>query len=173
MADQEQNEQQEQQQQQEQEQQGQSEDQGAASAPTDTDSTQQHGSTVNAYKHQREVGKLQSENKALQEELDSYKALKKEFDEFKAEQQKAQAEREAKETNAKLEAAGCIDTVSASARLKEFEGDIEKLKESAPHLFSSSEGNKKTGGTAKGAPSPDDARNERLREIMGLTDKEK
>lgn len=173
MADQEQTEQQEQEQQQQQEQQGQSDGQGAASASSEAENTQQHGSTVNAFKHQREVGKLQSENKALQEELNSYKALKKEFDEFKAEQLKVQAEREAKETNAKLEAAGCIDTVSASARLKEFDGDIEKLKESAPHLFASSEGTKKTGGTAKGAPSPDDARNERLREIMGLADKEK
>lgn len=124
------------------------------------------GNTVNRYKYERDVAKLQDENAALKAENEGYKALKEEFEQFKSSQ-------EAEKADKALKDAGCIDTVAASARLNEFDGDIEKLKEEAPYLFASSDKSKSTGGNPKGKPDPEDERTKNMREIMGLdTDKE-
>ena len=68
-----------------------------------------------------------------------------------------------------LKAAGCHDVVAASARLGEFDGDIEKLKEAAPYLFTSTDNSKSTGGKPKGTPDPEDERTKKMRETFGLT----
>lgn len=121
---------------------------------------------MSVHKHQREMAKVEAERDAAKAEAEGYKALKDEFEQWKAEQ-------EAEKATGALKAAGCIDTVAAAARLKEFDGDIEKLKEAAPYLFASSDNSKSTGGNPKGTPDPEDERTKNLREIMGLTtDKE-
>lgn len=114
---------------------------------------------MNRHKHERDMAKLQSENEALKAENEGYKALKDDFEKFKANQ-------EAEKADKALKDAGCIDTVAASARLKEFEGDIAKLKEAAPYLFASSDRSKSTGGTPKGKA--DDALDEKLDKAFGL-----
>lgn len=124
------------------------------------------GDTVNRRKHEREVSKLEAERDAAKAEADGYKGLKAEFEAYKAEQAK-------EKTEAALKAAGCIDTVAASARLGEFEGDVEKLKGAAPYLFASSDKSKSTGGNPKGTPDPEDERTRKMRSYMGLdTEKE-
>ncbi len=100
------------------------------------------GDTVNRRKHEREVARLETERDAARAEADGYKGLKAEFEAWKAEQAKEKAD-------AALKAAGCHDVVAASARLGEFGGDIARLKEAAPYLFSSV-GDKSTGGNPKG-----------------------
>lgn len=126
---------------------------------------QQGGQTVNRHKHEREVARLEAERDAALAEVEGFKGLKAEFEQWKAAQ-------EAKESEAALKAAGCIDAVAASARLAEFDGDIDKLKEAAPYLFASADASKSTGGRQKGAPDPEDERAKRYRSIMGLTEKE-
>lgn len=101
------------------------------------------GSTVNAHKYQRDISKLENERDEARAEADGYKSLKAEFEAYKAEQAR-------EKTDAALKAAGCHDTVAASARLAEFDGDIEKLKAAAPYLFSTV-GDMSTGGNPKGA----------------------
>ena len=124
------------------------------------------GSTVNAHKYQRDIAKVEAERDAAKAEAEGYKALKDEFEQWKAEQQ-------AEKTNSALKASGCIDTVAASARLKEFDGDVAKLKEAAPYLFASSDKSKSTGGNPKGTPDPEDERTKNMRALMGLdTEKE-
>lgn len=103
------------------------------------------GNTVNAHKHQREVQKLQEQLDAANKELEGYKGLDKKLSDFIAAQ-------EADKADSALKAAGCIDTVAASARLSEFGGDIAKLKEAAPYLFASTDNGKSTGGSQKGDP---------------------
>ena len=99
----------------------------------------------------RDSSKLENERDEARAEAEGFKGLKAEFEAYKAEQAKEKAE-------AALKAAGCIDTVAASARLGEFEGDVEKLKGAAPYLFASSDKSKSTGGNPKGTPDPEDER---------------
>lgn len=121
---------------------------------------------MSVHKHQREMAKVEAERDAAKAEAEGYKAVKDEFEQWKAEQQ-------AEKTNSALKAAGCIDTVAASARLKEFDGDVAKLKEAAPYLFASSDKSKSTGGNPKGTPDPEDERTKNMRALMGLdTEKE-
>lgn len=121
---------------------------------------------MSVHKHQREMAKVEAERDAAKAEAEGYKALKDEFEQWKAEQQ-------AEKTNSALKASGCIDTVAASARLKEFDGDVAKLKEAAPYLFASSDKSKSTGGNPKGTPDPEDERTKNMRALMGLdTEKE-
>lgn len=124
------------------------------------------GSTVNVHKYQRDISKLESERDEARAEAEGFKGLKAEFEAYKAEQAK-------EKTDAVLKAAGCIDTVAASARLGEFDGDVEKLKGAAPYLFASSDKSKSTGGSPKGTPDPEDERTKKMRSLMGLdTEKE-
>lgn len=120
------------------------------------------GSTVNAHKYQRDIAKVEAERDAAKAEAEGYKALKDEFEQWKAEQETAK-------TESALKAAGCHDVVAASARLGEFDGDIEKLKEAAPYLFTSTDNSKSTGGKPKGTPDPEDERTKKMRETFGLT----
>lgn len=121
---------------------------------------------MNAHKYQRDIAKVEAERDAAKAEAEGYKAFKDEFEKWKADQ-------EAEKTRDALKAAGCHDVVAASARLGEFDGDIEKLKEAAPYLFTSTDNSKSTGGKPKGTPDPEDERTKRYREIMGLdTEKE-
>lgn len=120
------------------------------------------GSTVNAHKYQRDIAKVEAERDAAKAEAEGYKALKDEFEQWKAEQETAKTESALKE-------AGCHDVVAASARLGEFDGDIEKLKEAAPYLFTSTDNSKSTGGNPKGTPDPEDERTKKMRETFGLT----
>lgn len=120
------------------------------------------GSTVNAHKYQRDIAKIEAERDAAKAEAEGYKEFKSEFEAWKAEQ-------EAAKTESALKEAGCHDIVAASARLKEFDGDVTKLKEAAPYLFTSSDKSKSTGGTPKGAPNPEDERTKKMRETFGLT----
>lgn len=141
--------------------------QAAAPAATGTQATPPApGTTVNRQKHERDMAKLQEQLDAKDAELEGYKGLKDEFEQWKAEQETAK-------TESALKAAGCHDVVAASARLGEFDGDIEKLKEAAPYLFTSTDNSKSTGGKPKGTPDPEDERTKNMRKVMGLdTEKE-
>ena len=119
-----------------------------AQQSTQAQSTPPAGSTVNAHKHQRDLAKVEAERDAAKAELEGYKKLEKEFADYKAEQEAANVESALKE-------AGCHDIVAASARLKEFDGDVAKLKEAAPYLFTSSDKSKSTGGNPKGMAGDD------------------
>ena len=117
---------------------------------------------MNAHKYQRDIAKVEAERDAAKAEAEGYKALKDEFEQWKAKQETAK-------TESALKAAGCHDVVAASARLGEFDGDIEKLKEVAPYLFTSTDNSKSTGGRPKGTPDPEDERTKKMRETFGLT----
>ena len=117
---------------------------------------------MNAHKYQRDLAKVEAERDAAKAEAEGYKGLAAELEAWKAAQEAAKVEGALKE-------AGCHDVVAASARLKEFDGDVAKLKEAAPYLFTSSDKSKSTGGTPKGAPDPEDERTKKMREMLGLT----
>ena len=124
------------------------------------------GDTVNRYKHEREMSKLQkriddleAENNKLKGKEDSVAALEKRIDEMEA---KAKTDK----VTAELEAAGCHNIKAAMACLDDHDGDVAKLKEAAPYLFTSSDKSKSTGGNPKGKPSDDEE--EKLDRAFGL-----
>lgn len=137
-----------------------------AAEPTPAAQPAAPGTTMSVHKHQREMAKVEAERDAAKAEAEGYKKLEAEFAQLKADQEQAK-------TEAALKEAGCHDVVAASARLKEFDGDVAKLKEAAPYLFASSDKSKSTGGNPKGTPDPEDERTKKMRELMGIdTEKE-
>lgn len=123
-------------------------DNGAqAQQSTQTQSAPPAGNTVNAHKHQRDIAKLEAERDAARAEAEGYKGLKAEFDAWKAEQAAAKAEDA-------LKAAGCIDVVAASARLSEFDGDVEKLKGPRPTCSPLPTTARARAATRRGPPTP-------------------
>lgn len=139
---------------------------------TDTDkganAEDQKGDTINRHKHEREVGKLdarikelEAENAKLKDKSEDVAALTKRLDEMEA---KAKAEK----VEASLKAAGCHNIKAAVACLDDYDGDVQKLKEEAPYLFTSTDNSKSTGGSHKGTPDPEDERTKKMRELMGL-----
>lgn len=129
--------------------------------PAPEPAPQPQGNTVNRYKYERDMAAKDKRIAELEEQNKGFAALQKDLDDFKAQIQ-------AKDTEAALKKAGCHDTVAASARLGEFDGDIDKLKEAAPYLFSSTDGAKSTGGSQKGAPDPSDELDAKLDKAFGL-----
>lgn len=119
------------------------------------------GSTVNRHKYDRDMAAKDARIAELEKENGDYKSLRDEFEQFKRAQ-------EQQKTEEALKKAGCHDVVAASARLSEFDGDIDKLKESAPYLFTSTDTSKSTGGTQKGAPDPSDEFDAKLDKAFGL-----
>ena len=125
------------------------------------------GGTVNRHKHEREIGKLQeqikqleAENGKLKGDSESIAALNKRLDEMES---KAKAEK----LEASLKAAGCHNVKAAIACLDDYDGDIGKLKEAAPHRFPSSYNSKRTRGNPKVKPGSGDE-DEELDKAYGI-----
>ncbi|NGM17726.1 hypothetical protein GMI70_06940 [Eggerthellaceae bacterium zg-893] len=122
---------------------------GASEPGEGAGSEAQKGETVNRHKHERDVARLREQIDAKDKELEGYRGLKDEFEKWKAEQ-------EAQKVDDALKSAGCHDVVAARARLGEFDGDVDRLKEAAPYLFASADKSKRTGGNPKGQASGGD-----------------
>lgn len=128
---------------------------GSGTSPEDG-VTDKHGRPgINREKYQRDI--QDRDNRIAELEAQLAEAAKTE--EGRAEMQ--QKIDELKQTleddrvNHELERAGCVNTKAARAILDDYEGDIDKLKEACPYLFSN-EGAKKTGSTGmkpEGSPS--------------------
>ena len=67
-----------------------------------------------------------------------------------------------------LQVAGCVDEKAAKARLSDFDGDVDKLKESCPYLFAAKQAGS-TGARHAGTPSPSDELGRMAREAAGTT----
>lgn len=126
----------------------------------------QKGETVNRYKHERDLAKrddrikeLEAENAKLKGQSEDVAALAKRLDEMEANTKTEKVE-------ASLKSAGCHNIKAAMACLDDYDGDVQKLKEGAPYLFTSTDKSKSTGGNPKGKPSDDE--DEKLDRAFGL-----
>lgn len=130
----------------------------------------ERGDTVNRYKYNRDIKSRDAEIERLKKELEEAKGLandasklREEFESYKAEQQQATLDKQ-------LSDAGCINLKAAKAVLDDFEGDIAKLKTSAPYLFVSTDNSQSTGGKPNGSSSSVDSSTARFRKAAGLAD---
>lgn len=144
-------------------------DTGEAGADGIKDSHGQPG--INRERHDREVRQLNDKIAELEAKIaeaakteESRDKLSKEIADLKAEMS------ETKVTHA-LEMAGCVDVKAAKARLDDFAGDVDKLKESCPYLFGKERRTGSTGGKSDGAPSDHEQRVAKAREAAGLPPK--
>ena len=80
----------------------------------------------------------------LQAQLDEKSKTEEGRAELKDELDKLKAEMADERVTHKLEMAGCLNAKAAKALLDDYEGDVAKLKEACPYLFS---GKKETGST--------------------------
>lgn len=120
--------------------------------PEPEPTAQDDGRTVNRYKHEREVGRLNAEIDGLKAELEKARGREGDAANVKEELDALKAELADERLSAKLAAAGCIDPKAAKARLEEFDGDVAKLAEACPYLFEQAA--EKNVGSTGGQPAP-------------------
>lgn len=139
---------------------------GAKSEEGASTETTHKGETVNRHKHEREVSKrddrikeLEAENAKLKGQSEDVAALTKRLDDIEANAKTEKVE-------ASLRSAGCHNVKAAMACLDDYDGDVQKLKEAAPYLFTSTDNSKSTGGNPKGKPGDDE--DEKLDRAFGL-----
>lgn len=120
-------------------------DDGSKNEPDD-------GRTVNRYKHEREVEKLNGEIASLKAELEKAKGEQGDAAKVKADLEALKSELADEKLNAKLSAAGCINPKAAKALLDDYEGDVAKLKDACPYLFAQAPGSNV--GSTGGEPAP-------------------
>lgn len=99
---------------------------------------------INREKYQRDMKAKDDKIAELQAQLDEKSKTEEGRAELKDELDKLKAEMADERVTHKLELAGCRSVKAAKALLEDYEGDVAKLKEACPYLFS--EG-KKTGST--------------------------
>lgn len=121
---------------------------------------------INREKYQRDMQAKDDEIAELRAQVDELAKT----EEGRAEAQKRidELEQTIKDDrlNFELEKAGCLNVKAGKALLEDYEGDVEKLKEGCPYLFS--EGKKQTGSTgAKPAGAPENKVDEELDRIFG------
>lgn len=111
----------------------------------DGEPSDKHGQPgINREKHQRDMKAKDDKIAELQAQLDEKSKTEEGRAELKDELDKLRAEMADERVTHKLELAGCRSVKAAKALLEDYEGDVAKLKEACPYLFS--EG-KKTGST--------------------------
>ncbi len=98
---------------------------------------------INREKYQRDMKAKDDKIAELQAQLDEKSKTEEGRAELKDELDKLKAEMADERVTHKLEMAGCRNVKAAKALLDDYEGDVSKLKEACPYLFSE----KKTGST--------------------------
>lgn len=127
---------------------------------------------INREKYQRDIAAKDKEIADLKAQIaeaakteEGRKALEEKIAKLEADQ------KDERVTN-KLELAGCRNTKAAKALLDDYDGDVAKLKEDCPYLFSDGK-NKQTGSTGlKPDGDADKALDEKLDRAFGIKKKE-
>jgi len=138
------------------------------------DTTGAEGNTVNRHQYERDIANKDKEIAQLRAQLEASNQGKKTTEERLAEIETKFSTMEKKyedeKLNSTLIASGCIDTKAAKARLDEFNGDISKLKEAAPYLFTQKKQASSTGFAPSGANGSAEERRKKARAAAGLKD---
>ena len=98
---------------------------------------------INREKYQRDMKAKDDKIAELQAQLDEKSKTEEGRAELKDELDKLKAEMADERVTHKLELAGCRNVKAAKALLEDYEGDVAKLRDACPYLFSE----KKTGST--------------------------
>ena len=115
----------------------QSQDSGGAK-DTSQDAHTDEDKTPNVHKLERDIANRDKRIKELEEQLSAKSAT---GDEFSKRLEALEKQLKDAEADAALTAAGCVDVELGRMALSLVDGDVEKLKETKPHLF---EGEKKS-----------------------------
>lgn len=127
---------------------------------------------INREKYQRDIAAKDKEIADLKAQI--AEAAKTEEGRKALEEKIAKLEADQKDERVthKLELAGCRNTKAAKALLDDYDGDVAKLKEDCPYLFSDGK-NKRTGSTGlKPDGDADKALDEKLDRAFGIKKKE-
>lgn len=142
-------------------------DPAGGTAGADGDVRDSHGQPgINKERHDREIAEKDARIAELEGRLEEAAKTEEGRADLKAEIDKLRAEQAEERTAHKLEMSGCVDVKAAKARLADFDGDVEKLKESCPYLFE--EKPKQTGSTGKPPAGASKAMDEKLDKIFGV-----
>ena len=128
---------------------------------------------INREKYQRDIAAKDKEIADLKAQI--AEAAKTEEGRKALEEKIAKLEADQKDERVthKLELAGCLNPKAAKALLDDYDGDVDKLKEGCPYLFSDGKEQKQTGSTGfKPDGDAGKALDEKLDRAFGIKDKE-
>lgn len=127
---------------------------------------------INREKYQRDMKAKDDKIAELQAQLDEKSKTEEGRAALKDELEKLKADMADERVTHKLEMAGCLNAKAAKALLDDYEGDVAKLKEACPYLFSDGKA-KQTGSTGlKPDGDAEKALDEKLDRAFGLKKKE-
>lgn len=125
---------------------------------------------INREKYQRDMKAKDDKIAELQAQLDEKSKTEEGRAELKAEMDKLKADMADERVSHKLEMAGCRNVKAAKALLDDYDGDVAKLREDCPYLFSDG---KQTGSTGlKPEGDAGKALDEKLDRAFGFKKKE-
>lgn len=128
---------------------------------------------INREKYQRDMKAKDDKIAELQAQLDEKSKTEEGRAALKDELEKLKADMADERITHKLEMAGCRNAKAAKALLDDYDGDVDKLKENCPYLFSDGKDQKKTGSTGlKPDGDADKALDEKLDRAFGIKKKE-
>ena len=145
------------------------EGEGAEGESDEGDVKDKHGQPgINRDKYKRDVEERDKKIAELEAKLAEASETKEGREKLEKSIADLKAEMADKDTSHALEIAGCVDVKAAKARLEDFDGDVDKLKESCPYLFG--EGKPKpSGSTGKPPAGASKAMDEKLDRIFGTS----
>ncbi len=115
------------------------------------------GKSINAHKYERDIAnrdkRIAELEALLKEKEEGSKTEAERLKELETQHQTLVEQLQTEKLTSKLTGAGCINAKAAMALLNDYEGDVDKLKESAPYLFeSTNKASVTTGGVPEGKP---------------------
>lgn len=136
--------------------------------PEDNELKDKHNEpAINRGHHDRIVAEKDARIAELEKQLEDAGAKAKDGEEALKKVDALERKLEAEKVSGALRLAGCVDEKAAKARLADFDGDVEKLKEGCPYLFGAAKQTGSTGARQGGAPSASEELVAKAREAAG------
>lgn len=112
---------------------------------------------INKERHDREMAEKDARIKELEDALEEASKTAEGREELASKIEELKGELAGERVDHSLEMAGCLNAKAAKAVLADYDGDVEKLKDDCPYLFSAGRKTGTTGARPEGAGRDEDS----------------